>query len=674
MAKLSRFGALRYSSHALSSIRTSVCSGDEEPNSGRCRDLETNQVVKSNHLRYRGALPGSFMRNAFAATVLVSSIACFDFTATVEADIGGECGDLDHYCASGLVCFERVCRRPNGSELNERCDADIPCADELACSAGLCVALCDALVCGDHGQCEVHDGAAGCSCDAGYENDNNFCASSLGTACAQSSGQRCAPRLTCSVGTCVEACGSNLCLGGTICDTDSDPQVCVCPPGTQLDIGLQCASVCTDVTCLGHGRCIVNDGTPLCECDSGYELKGSEQCVPQGCAQPSSHASSICDSGHIYWQDSCFGLEEIRTDCGARGCSGLRCNDIRWVPRDLTFSANNIRATDFAVGSSGRVVAVAANATGLTLASWSGTWGDFSSAGNVIATTTSVGTVSVVLDSNERPQLAYGSTRVVFTRWNGGAWEGLASSDAESVGVDSTTNALSLGLALDGRGFPIVGYVVLAGMPAFFPVVRQWDGNRWFYPSGTALLPTSPAPFRPIFVAATSNGTVVAGPHGAVSFDGSLLRWSGSAWVDEMPRFAIADATIGFAAQSGRMVYVAPQADNDIHARTWSGAAYIDSTVSTNTSATVSRGASVVLASDGRAYVAWQEGADTILVRRENGSGGWEDVGPQIALPRGLANDSASAVAYPVIRNGGKHLCVSWRASGATMTMRCALL
>ncbi|MBI2108186.1 hypothetical protein HYT54_03605 [Candidatus Woesearchaeota archaeon] len=61
---------------------------------------------------------------------------------------------------------------------------------------------------------------------------------------------------------------------------------------------------------------------PVCtwKCNSGYSQNGT------ACALIcNSHASSICSSGHVYWYDSCNNRQEIKENCGTRGCSDGSC-------------------------------------------------------------------------------------------------------------------------------------------------------------------------------------------------------------------------------------------------------------------------------------------------------------------------------------------------------------
>ena len=78
--------------------------------------------------------------------------------------------------------------------------------------------------------------------------------------------------------------------------------------------------LCEGVSCSGHGQCVVDDDSQLasCQCDAGYSSDGLS-CIEDGCV-PVSHASSTCDSGDIYWFDSCGYREEIKDHCAEQAC------------------------------------------------------------------------------------------------------------------------------------------------------------------------------------------------------------------------------------------------------------------------------------------------------------------------------------------------------------------
>ncbi len=58
-------------------------------------------------------------------------------------------------------------------------------------------------------------------------------------------------------------------------------------------------------------------------CKSGVCEKNAADCT--------SHASYACKQGttQIWWKDSCGAWEELKQDCGAAGCSGQTCNSVQ---------------------------------------------------------------------------------------------------------------------------------------------------------------------------------------------------------------------------------------------------------------------------------------------------------------------------------------------------------
>jgi hypothetical protein len=99
-----------------------------------------------------------------------------------------------------------------------------------------------------------------------------------------------------------------------------------CGPG-QVCVQNTCVSPedpCRGATCSGHGTCSAPDGTPTCHCADGYAGDGLS-CVAQNCT-PAPHASSACDTGNVYWYDSCGLKQDEKQSCDGRGCSGTTCN------------------------------------------------------------------------------------------------------------------------------------------------------------------------------------------------------------------------------------------------------------------------------------------------------------------------------------------------------------
>src|SRR5262249_5592574 len=148
-----------------------------------------------------------------------------------------------------------------------------------------------------------------------------------------------------------------------------------------------------------------------------------------------SHASQACDSGHVYWYDSCGGRQEIAQNCSIRGCTGTTCNPIAWVNRDVDFSGATVDATDFAVAGTGDIVAVAWPNTTVLTKRWRGTWADYAT---VVTTANSVLFLSMVLDAQGEPNIAFAPHNVQFIKWTGSSWVGLGGSDAPSTVITTS--------------------------------------------------------------------------------------------------------------------------------------------------------------------------------------------------------------------------------------------
>lgn len=134
--------------------------------------------------------------------------------------------------------------------------------------------------------------------------------------------------------------------------------VASCAPATTTPGDGQ-ESDCSAITCSGHGLCVNNGGVLECACDEGYSPSGLN-CLPldgggddggdfdpgdsdpgdsdpgdsdpgdsdpgDGGCVPTSHDSSACVDGDLYWFDSCGDQEELAQSCAGLGCSAGFCN------------------------------------------------------------------------------------------------------------------------------------------------------------------------------------------------------------------------------------------------------------------------------------------------------------------------------------------------------------
>jgi len=144
-------------------------------------------------------------------------------------------------------------------------------------------------------------------------------------------------------------------LNGATCDTlGFGTGTLGCLPNCQGYDTSRCGAPpsCGDGVRTGVEACDGDDfGGRTCK-DYGYDsgpLACRTDCIgilTTACRRDcTAHGSARCDSGHVYWFDSCGNREERLVDCGGLGCSGAQCNrpgqdggtagpDSGWVSND----------------------------------------------------------------------------------------------------------------------------------------------------------------------------------------------------------------------------------------------------------------------------------------------------------------------------------------------------
>lgn len=401
--------------------------------------------------------------------LLLSFTACFDFTPTRQAGIGGRCGDLDHYCDDDLTCQGDVCIRKDGSNEGEACSADITCASGLVCNSGQCGSKCALTNCGGHGECVIdYNGDAACSCDPGYQVESGFCAGLLDVPCGDA--QVCYSGLLCSNGTCASPCDNGVCAGGRTCNTASNPPACACPLGT-VARDSQCVDVCSTITCSGRGTCVTQGQFPTCACESGYVPNDNGDCILPNCV-PTTRATQLCLDSDVYWYDSCGAHEELAAECGSRGCESSACVPPHWENRDLDLGALSATEVDasFVITSDKRVIVAVADLDRLRFYVWQDGWRPYSADAPFSAPATPI----IRVNGNDIPSVEFvagGNGSNHLLTFAGCSWCSVGNSTFSSGFAD---------LMLDAAGRPTVAvaYDNTATGRAFV-LATFWDGAVW---------------------------------------------------------------------------------------------------------------------------------------------------------------------------------------------------
>ncbi len=579
-------------------------------------------------------------RRYFLLACLLGQFSCFDFIAAEFAAVGGVCGDSNHLCEEGLQCVRDVCTRPGGGLAGEVCSATLGCSIDFACIDGLCGDPCALATCGEFGGCVVDAAEPSCVCAEGYVAWQRRCLGIAGSVCGEN--QPCDTGFTCQLG--------------------------------------RCANSCTGVACSSRGRCVVDGMTPTCECESPYVVSGLD-CVEPDCV-PTSHYASACDSGHVYWYDSCGAREELKDDCSVRGCGASGCNPVTWEDRSMTFSGTQVRDFDFAVTSSGEIIGVVARATGLFLQRRNRAGqSDFGNGNTTIPTSAAPMNVALALDKQDRPNLFYGPNRMQFVRWNGIGWEGLAGSNIEGDAVSSAQiGGGGMRIVLDSADYP---YLLTVGTIAgsMRPCLKRWTGGAWGvlgseqpFAEGTSV--------QALVFDRTSEVYVVTSRVDAGAVPISIEKWAGYGWTSSSP-VVTATSSAGYAISGARNVLAYVQGSEILARRVEDGAVFTD-VVSINTSETLSDSPGVVTDAGGQFIVSWGEYGSPpgpsssrygVYVRRWDGVS-WSELGEGSATGRGLVDvpGSVGFVGAPQIRARGPYVCVSWHGHPAEIAIRCAAL
>ena len=243
-------------------------------------------------------------------------------------------------CLCSNECTMLGLRRCSGTAGYQTCgdyDADsclewsaaVSCPIGQNCSVGNCIASCVPATCSSLGYTcgTASDGCGGTlncgTCSSGQTcNASGQCVASCTPATCASLGKSC--------GSWLDTCGGTLncgtCSSGQTCNA-SGQCVASCTPATCASLGKLCG-VWNDncggtVSC---GSCLVNEScTASGQCAAGDS--NSNDCTP--------NFSKKCDSGHLYWYDSCGNRGGLAQNCGANSATqNFQCR-VNWVQQEV---------------------------------------------------------------------------------------------------------------------------------------------------------------------------------------------------------------------------------------------------------------------------------------------------------------------------------------------------
>lgn len=173
-------------------------------------------------------------------------------------------------------CEPNPCDEPHKTQCEEVGGAAVcSCDPGFVEQEGSCVAqvACQPDSCHGHGTCEVVDNAVVCTCEPGWG----------GATCEQcdeadgwhDDGEGGCTQDPCTPDPCTDP--------DTVCVVEAGQAVCACRPGTHEEGGA-CVpdGTCQPNSCNGHGTCSDAGGTVVCICDPGWEGAACDQCDVMG--------------------------------------------------------------------------------------------------------------------------------------------------------------------------------------------------------------------------------------------------------------------------------------------------------------------------------------------------------------------------------------------------------
>ncbi|CAI7811927.1 unnamed protein product, partial [Closterium sp. NIES-53] len=147
-------------------------------------------------------------------------------------------------------------------------------ARSISCQAAIATNMypCATKTCPVNAACSVVNGAAVCTCNAGY---------------SMVAGQCVVPN----------PCTGYTCPANSACSNVNGVATCTCNSGYQMVNG-QCVvpNPCTGYTCPANSACSNVNGVATCTCNSGYQMVNGQCVVPNPCATANCPLNSVCSN------------------------------------------------------------------------------------------------------------------------------------------------------------------------------------------------------------------------------------------------------------------------------------------------------------------------------------------------------------------------------------------
>jgi hypothetical protein len=315
-----------------------------------------------------------------------------------------------------------------------------------------------------------------------------------------------------------------------------------------------------------------------------------------------------------------------------------------------------------------------------------GTWQAVGGALNSVVGATNVGNPYLVLDSANKPVVAWdeataGTNNVYVRRWSGSVWQGVG---GKLSAVGANTDALAPAITLDSSGSPIIAWSE-SSLTVFNIHVQQYFKNVWINagsPIDISLAEDASSPA--IAISSIDQPFLTWKENTALSaHDVYVKSWNGTAWTlvgNALDRTQSNDVSSPAIATSGLLPYVAwgelNGAEHNVYVSQWTGASWTP--LSASLDGQVARDAnypSVKVAATGP-VVAWQECASTatwdtctdhdIWVKKWNSlTNTWDAVG---SILDGVATNDATRPSLALNSSGNP--VVAWQETNGTSTSR----
>ncbi|CAI5982776.1 unnamed protein product, partial [Closterium sp. NIES-64] len=177
-------------------------------------------------------------------------------------------------------------------------------ARSISCQAAIATNTypCATKTCPVNATCSVVNGAAVCTCNAGY--------SMVGGQC---------------VATPTDPCTGYTCPANSACSNVNGAATCTCNTGYQMVNG-QCVvpNPCTGYTCPANSACSNVNGVATCTCNTGYQMVNGQCVVPDPCATANCPLNSVCSNVNGVATCTCSaGFQMVNGQCAGMLSSSL---------------------------------------------------------------------------------------------------------------------------------------------------------------------------------------------------------------------------------------------------------------------------------------------------------------------------------------------------------------